>query len=370
MSAKTVKKENAARLRTFFDSLAAKGLGGAVLDRRDDYFYLSGYTGSDAVLVLSVKAGKGWLITDSRYTEEAEKTAPGIEVLEWRDGFAAFTGRLLKKLRLKKVGYTPNSMTAAFFAGMKAEAGGVTEWRDVGSMLSLQRAVKSASEIAAMRAALACAEAAFKKSRRRWKVGMTEIEVKNDLEWEMKRLGAESTSFETIVAVGANASLPHAHAGNRKIQAGKMLLIDFGAQLNRYCSDLTRTLWPGGDIPAVWRKRYQAVLEAQQAGIDRIKAGVPTTNPYAGAVEVFKKYGLAEKFTHSLGHGIGLVVHEVPRLSAIDTNILTEGFIVTVEPGVYFPGSGGIRVEEMVLVGKDGATILSSLPKRLEDAVF
>ncbi len=357
------------RLEKLYDCLASLGLDGAVLDRRDDIFYFSGYTGSDSIALLSAKKRKGWLITDSRYTEEAENTAPGLETTLWRGGFGSFIGGRLRALKMKEIAYTPATMTVSFFNEMNGEAGGKIKWQDIGREIGNFRAVKSKAEVAAMQVALTCAEQAFLAAKKRWKIGMTEVEVKNDLEWEMRKRGAQDTAFETIVAVGANASLPHAHAGNRKLTGGKMLLIDFGAQVNRYNSDLTRTMWLG-EIPKVWQKRYCAVLAAQQAGIDAIRAGVPGSVPDRAARDVFAKQKLEQYFTHSLGHGVGLAVHEEPRLARISTRPLEAGNIVTVEPGVYFPGSGGIRVEEMTLVEKSGVRVLSTLPKQLEDAVL
>ena len=148
-----------------------------------------------------------------------------------------------------------------------------------------------------------------------------------------------------------------------------MLLVDFGAILGRYCSDLTRTLW-AGYIPAAWKKRYLAVLEAQQAGIDAIRAGAFGKTVHQKAVDVFVRHGLADRFTHGLGHGVGLAVHENPRLSPAYAKPLAAGNVVTLEPGVYFPGSGGIRTEDMALWTEDGAEILRSLPKSLDSAVF
>ncbi len=362
-------REHEKRLARFLAALAARGLDGAVLDRRADCHYFTGYTGSDAAAVFSVKSGKGWLVTDSRYREEAEKTAPGMNVTLWKGGFAASVGKLVKKLRLKTVGHTPASMTAAFYFAMKKEAPGAASWPDVDADIFALRAVKSPAETAAVRAALGCQERAFLAARKRWRVGMTETEVKNDLEWAMRREGADDASFETIVAVGANASLAHAHAGQRRIQAGKMLLIDFGAVRDRYCSDLTRTVW-AGDIPAVWRKRYLAVLEAQRAGIEAIRAGVRGKAVHEKAEAALGRCGLADRFMHGLGHGVGLAVHESPRLSPAYDKPLAAGNIVTVEPGVYFPGAGGIRVEDMVLATEDGAEVLSSLPKDVESVVF
>lgn len=363
------RNETAARLEAFCQGLSARGIGGAVLDRRDDQFYFTGYTGSDAVLVLSTKKGRGCLVTDARYTEEAEKTAPGLEVVTWKGGFAQFVGKLLAKHRFRKVAYTPNSMTAAFYQGMSGNAARVTEWEDADPEIVGRRAVKSPSEIAAIARAIACAEAAFTASRKRWKIGMSESEVKNDLEWEMRLRGAEDAAFETIVAVGPNASLPHAHAGARRIAPGKMILIDFGARVDRYNSDLTRTLWPDS-IPAAWLKRYRTVLSAQQAGIAAVGAGRQGRAPDAEARAVFARRKMEKFFTHSLGHGVGLAVHEEPRLSRLSAKELVAGNVVTVEPGLYFPGSGGIRIEDMVLVEENGCRMLSSLSKNAEDMVF
>lgn len=363
------KKEHAARLERLLDTMAGAGIGAVILDRRDDYYYYTGFTGSDSLALFHVKSRRGWLITDSRYIEEAAQTAPGLEVLVWRRTFPGFVGDLVRKLRTKHVGYTPTSMTAAFYAGLSAAAPGVKSWSRVEEAIAAQRAVKSKAEIAAMEKALACAEGAFLASRKRWKIGMTEVDVKNDLEWEMRKRGAEDTAFETIVAVGANASLPHAHAGTRRVQAGKMLLIDFGARVNRYNSDLTRTLW-ADRVPPAWKKRYLTVLAAQQAGIAAIRAGADGSAAHNEAMRVFTEAGLGDRFTHGLGHGVGLAVHEEPRLNAAYKKPLEPGNIVTVEPGVYLPGSGGIRVEDMAVVEKGGCRIISTLPKNVDSLVF
>lgn len=361
--------ETGLRLTQFLAALAQSGFNAVILDNRDDIFYFTGYTGSDAVALFSVKSGKGWLITDSRYLEEAQKTTSGAEILIWKEGFSSYVGKMLKKTRAKKVGYTPGTLTAAFWQGMRSQTAAVSEWVDVWPEITALRSVKSPGEISLMRTALACAQQAFLTAKKRWRVGMTETELKNDLEWEMRRLGAQDASFETIVAVAANASLPHAHSGDRKLAPGKMVLIDFGARVNRYCSDLTRTLWPES-IPAVWRKRYQAVLDAQAAGIAAICAGVRADVPYKKTVAELNNMKIGDKFTHSLGHGIGLAVHEFPRLAPHNRQPLVAGNIVTAEPGVYFPGAGGIRTEDMVLVEEEGAQVLSSLPKSLDDAVL
>ncbi|MCD7896170.1 MAG: Xaa-Pro peptidase family protein [Planctomycetaceae bacterium] len=349
--------------------LAALRCGAAVLTRSEDCFYYTGYTGEDAVVLVAARSGKTWLLTDPRYREEAERSARDCEVVMWKGSPASHAGGILRKLRVKSVGITANHMTVQFLSTLQTAAPAVGTPEDVSPLISRQRAVKSAGEIRAMREALACAETSFRTARARWKTGMTEADVKNDLEWEMRRNGASGTAFDTIVASGANASLPHAHAGKRKVAAGKMLLIDFGARLGHCNSDLTRTLWPG-DIPPVWKKRYAAVLAAQLAAIAAIGPGVHGADVHRLAVDVFSKTGLAGYFTHGLGHGVGLVVHEDPRLSPSWDKPLAPGHIVTVEPGVYFPGSGGIRTEDMVLVTAKGREVLSSLGKDLDSMVI
>lgn len=366
---KKSRPEIAARLERFFNVLERGELDGALLDQRDDIHYFTGYSGSDAVLLLAAGRRRGWLITDSRYREEAEASAPGVETVIWKNGFAAFVGKAIRRHRLCKLGHTPASLSLAFFEAMRVESGFAVSWRSVGPDIAALRAIKDATEVAAIGAALRCAEDAFTAARKRWRVGMTEREVKNDLEWEMRARGAEDAAFETIVAAGANASLPHAHAGEGKIRPGKMLLIDFGARVGRYNSDLTRTLWPGA-IPGVWAKRLQVVLAAQRAGIEAVAAGVPRARPENAARRVMAEAGLEEFFIHSLGHGVGLAVHEEPRLGRKAMGVLAAGNVVTAEPGLYFPGAGGIRIEDMVLVTESGARVLSSLPREPESLVF
>ncbi|MDR3078097.1 MAG: aminopeptidase P family N-terminal domain-containing protein, partial [Planctomycetota bacterium] len=200
---KTAKTDiRSVRLESLFRLLERLGLDGAVLDDRDDLFYFTGYTGSDAAAVFSLARRRGWLVTDDRYREEAEQSAPSLETIIWRDGFASRVGLTLAKLGLRKAGHTPASLRLAFFQALR-RAAEVGSWRDLGPGIGSLRAVKDAGEVAAMEKALACAEAAFRAARKRWRAGMLEMEIKNDLEWEMRRRGADDAAFETIVAAGA-----------------------------------------------------------------------------------------------------------------------------------------------------------------------
>jgi len=197
---------------------------------------------------------------------------------------------------------------------------------------------------------------------------MTELEIKAELEYLALRHGAESMSFPTIVAIGANSSLPHAQAGKNRLKAGVPLLIDFGVFADGYASDLTRTLFLG-KIPAFWRVHYQTVLDAQSAGIAAIKAGISGKIPDAAARQVFRRAGVEEYFIHSLGHGFGLEIHEAPRLSRFAGELPLDS-VVTVEPGLYFPGKGGIRIEDDVRVRAERGEVFSHLPKQLSDCVI
>jgi Xaa-Pro aminopeptidase len=270
-------------------------------------------------------------------------------------------------MRLRRVGYAPETLTVAAFETIRSAAGSVAFHR-AGEIAARLRAVKSPWEIRRIRRAVRCAEEAFESVRGRIRPGMTEADLRLDLEWEMRRRGAEDAAFETIVAAGTNASRPHAHAGGRKLRPGGLVLVDWGARLGGYASDLTRVLFLGS-IPPLWRRRYEHLLAAQRAGIDAIAPGVAARAADAAARERLAGEGLAKWFAHGLGHGLGLAVHEGPRLSPRDERTLWPGNVVTVEPGLYFPGKGGLRLEDDVLVTKTGRSVLSRLPRDLEWAV-
>ncbi len=353
------------RLEALRRALRRARLGGLLLTRTEDIRYVSGFTGTDATLV--VTRGRVCLVTDGRFTEEAEASAPLAETVLWTKGLYSHTGELIRRMRLRRVGYAPETLSVAAFETVRSGAGGVS-FRQAGEIAAKLRAVKSPWEIRRIRRAVRCAEEAFEAVRGRVRPGMTEADLRLDLEWEMRRRGAEDVAFETIVAAGSNASLPHAHAGRRKLRTGGMVLVDWGARVGGYASDLTRVLFLGS-IPPLWRRRYGHLLAAQQAAIDAVGPGVTGRESDAAAREYLAREGLAERFAHGLGHGLGLAVHEGPRLSPRDERTLRPGNVVTVEPGLYFPGRGGLRLEDDVLVTQTGRTVLSRLPRDLEWAV-
>jgi Xaa-Pro aminopeptidase len=226
------------------------------------------------------------------------------------------------------------------------------------------RTVKDAEEVARIRAAAELADAALERTLQDGLGGRTERAVALALEHEMLRLGAERASFETIVAHGAHGALPHAVPREVEIAPGSLVTIDWGAQLDGYCSDCTRT-YAVGEPGERAREVYELVLRAQQAGLDAVRAGVSGREADAVARGLIEAAGYGERFGHGLGHGVGLEIHEAPRLSKTSDATLAAGQVVTVEPGVYLPGELGVRIEDLVLVTPDGCELLDGLPKQL-----
>ncbi len=355
-------REVTARVKRFKELLAVSGIAAALVTRKSDVRYFSGFTGDDSCLLLTKR--QDYLITDGRYVEEAKNTTRLYEVVTWKDHPAAFAAELLPGT-IKKIGICDNHLTVHWH---KKLLGAGLNTVPLDSVIANIREQKSAWEVDKIRDSLKAVESAFREFKSRIKVGMTEKELKLELEFLMYRQGVEAPSFDTIVAEGENASLPHAHAGERCIAQGSILLIDFGGIIDGYCSDLTRTLFIG-DVSDQWRERYELVLQAQQAGMAVIKAGAETKSSDIAAREVFAAAGVEENYLHSLGHGVGMDIHELPRLSKKAAGKLPAGAVVTVEPGLYYPGFGGIRIEDMVLVERSGVRVLSTLEKDLESAV-
>lgn len=362
----TPRREIETRLENLRGALRREKAGGYLVSDPADVRYFSGFTGGDSLLLVTGR--KQWLLTDSRYLEEGAASAPAFETLQWKKGLAAFTGELARKARLRTLLFRDSHLNVRFFTELKKEARGV-KLVPAGAVVLGLRAVKSAWEIERLRAAARVAEAAFRETKKRIRPGVTETEIRLDLEWGMRRRGASDAAFEIIVAADANASLPHAHAGERKAKRGGLVLIDFGARLAGYNSDLTRVVFLDS-IPPLWRKRYNLVLAAQQAGLEAISAGVGCAAADAAARRVFEAEGCAEYFGHSLGHGIGLSVHEAPTVGRRAKDLLEPGMVVTVEPGLYYPAQGGIRIEDMALVSEAGAKVLTDLEKDIDSAVI
>ncbi len=354
------------RVKRIRKSLRDNKVSAAVITSKSSVHYFSGFSGTDAFLLITQKSLT--LFSDSRYTEEAERSAPLFRFVLWRKHPTLSIGKIIKGKKIKKVLFEENSITQDFYAKLVAVAKD-TMFVQGGRCINKIRDIKSKYELRLIKKALRIAEASLLTTIKKIKIGMLETEISLELEYAMRKNGAEGIAFPTIVAIDSNSSLPHAHPGKKKIKGGSILLIDWGARYGFYNSDLTRTLFVDS-IPKIWNCKYLRVLEAQQLAISKIKAGVLANEVDAIARDCLKQDGLDEFFSHSLGHGVGIDIHERPTLSKINSKPLNEGEVITVEPGVYFPGKGGIRIEDMVVVRKNKAEVLSCLPRDLNQIVI
>jgi Xaa-Pro aminopeptidase len=326
-------------------------------DAMADVAWLTGFSGSSGIAVVGAETRA--LVTDFRYTTRAAETVPGLFRI------VDATGEIIAELAgllAGRVGIDPAKTSVESHGKLlEAVADGVEIVAVEGLVADLRR-VKDEAEIAAIAAAAELADEVYAGIEEDGLVGRTEREVALAAEARMRELGAEGPSFATIVAAGPNAALPHAVPGEREIGAGEYVIVDMGAIVDGYCSDCTRTLVDGEPDPAQ-RGVYELVLSAQQAGLDAIREGVGGRAADAIAREVIASAGYGERFGHGLGHGVGIEVHEPPRLSKRSDDILRAGEVVTVEPGVYVPSEFGVRIEDLVVVTTDGHRNLSSRPK-------
>lgn len=323
--------------------------------------YLTGFTGSNGALFLT--AGKAILFTDPRYTLQASHET-NCEVRIQTGPLYPGIVKNLRRLRPGRLGFEKSQIAYYAWDYLTRESQSRYTLVPVDGLIEKQRMVKSEAEIALIRESVNLNSQAYARALKRVKTGMRESELAAEIDFQMRRLGASGTAFETIVATGAHSALPHARPGETRIETNQLLLIDMGASRQGYTSDMTRTVFVGKDSP-VWRKRYKAVLEAQLASIAAIRDGVKSVKVDAAGRQVLKRYGLDKQFTHSTGHGLGLEIHEAPRLGKRDKNVLRAGMVVTVEPGIYLEGQGGIRIEDTVLVTATGCEVLTPTSKEL-----
>lgn len=323
--------------------------------------YLSGFKGSAGSLLITQQ--HAILSTDFRYWEQATQQAPDFTVYQAKGRAQDFLPGLIEAAGSpKRIGFESGTITVAQFEIMKAALPKV-KWVKTNGLIEQVRWVKDADEIAQTRRAIDLAEAAFAEVTARLEPGMTEAQIAWELEVHMRTHGATGLAFDTIVASGPNAALPHYHAGQRPIREGEPITIDWGAELDGYRSDLTRTIVLG-EPDAKFREVYDIVLKAQLNAINNIKANITGKEADAFARDIIVAAGYGEYFGHSLGHGVGLATHEGPRASWLaEEERLPIGALITVEPGIYIPEWGGVRIEDMIVVKDDGVEVLSHLPK-------
>ena len=331
-----------------------------------DYFYLTGFTGADSAALITPRDVH--ILTDGRFLEEIKEEVHWAKVSVRKHSLNEEIARVCGERKIRRLGVQPELLTLADQKDLKKRIKGLRLVPAPG-IVTQPRKHKSEAELVAMGRAIKVAEDGFRAMIETIRPGQTELEIAARLEYEMKRRGASGPAFNTICAEGPNAAKPHAVPGKRKIKKGSMILVDWGARVGGYNSDLTRVLFVGS-IPPKIREIYAVALEAQLAAIAAIRPGARMCDVDAVARKIIVDADFGKQFTHGLGHGLGLEVHEAPSLSWRSQEQLEAGMVVTVEPGIYLPGVGGVRIEDDVLVTAGGRRVLTHLPKSLDAMVI
>jgi Xaa-Pro aminopeptidase len=327
--------------------------------------YITGFDGSNAQILIE-KDGEVTLFTDPRYKLHAGRVFPGkVVIVKSRSSLAHASLQLAIKRKHKRIGFERLHLNYAEYQMISEKLPLGVELVPSGGDIEKQRMVKDGVELNAIRKAVATCSAAFDAASKKVRIGMTETELATEIDYQQRRRGASGYAFETIVAFGERTALPHAHPGSAKLANDAIILVDTGARQDGYTSDMTRMLSIGSKIGTRLKELYKAVLESQLAAIGTIREGVPAHKVDQTARSVLKTHGLDQYFVHSTGHGLGLEIHEAPSLRKKDKTPLAAGMVITVEPGVYVEGVGGIRIEDTVLVTKTGFEILTPTRKDL-----
>jgi len=321
--------------------------------------YLSDFDGSNGLLLLT--PSETHFFTDPRYEIAAKQNISG-KVHVVKGPLVAAVAQVVKRKRLRRIGFESGWTEYDAFLRLKETLPPSASLVPIGRIIEERRMIKSPAEIDIIRRSVNLNSEAYSRVLRRIRPGVRELDIAAEIEFQMKVLGAEKPAFDTIVAAGPRAALPHAHPGPYRLEPNELLLIDMGASLQGYCSDMTRTIHLGTP-PKRIREMYRAVLEAQLAGIAAVRPGVTAGKVDAAARKVLKKHKLDKAFVHSTGHGLGLEIHEPPRLGRKDPTRLEAGMAITIEPGAYIEGLAGIRIEDTVLVTESGCEVLTPSSK-------
>lgn len=355
------------RLKALRERLAHLKLDAILLTHAADIAYLTNFGGHDSVALVTANAVT--VITDGRYEEEVATNAPQARAIIRTKTLTEAVAAALTRLRLSRVGFETNFVTFGFIEGIKRQLradGNSIKLQPLPDLMLTLRRVKDADEVERTRVAIHNAQDAFDKVIRKVRPGTTEGAIAGDLIRAMRATGASDAAFEPIVAAGAHGSLPHYRPDATKLENDSSLLVDWGATVNGYRSDLTRVVFLGKVHPKM-EEIYKIVLEANEAVIGSLRAGLNCKAVDGIARKLIKKAGYGDRFNHGLGHGLGRDIHEEPRLHYLkDKDHLEPGNIVTVEPGIYLPGLGGVRIEDDVLITENGCEVLTSLDKSFD----
>jgi Xaa-Pro aminopeptidase len=347
------------RLEKVRSTLIDQDLDAVLVGEPHNRRYLSGFTGSAGWSLIT--ADRAILATDFRYHEQVQRQAPEFELAKIKTRFSKVLPEFLAELGVQRLGFESQYLTVDELQTLSGSTPDV-EWVPLKDTVETLRAIKDRTEIEALRRSAALNDAAFAHLMEIIQPGMTELEVAWQIESYLRTHGASKVSFDIIVAAGPNGALPHARPSDHRIQAGEPIVIDMGCILAGYCSDMTRTLCLG-EPESTYLEVWNLVLEAQEAALTGIRAGLTGREADALARDPIQAAGYGEQFGHSLGHGVGLAVHEKPRASSLSEETLATNMSLTVEPGIYLPGKFGVRIEDLVIVEAEGIQNLTATPK-------
>ena len=351
------------KLQTY---MKENGLDAMLVGSEANRMYLSGFTGSNAMLLITLDE-MPIIVTDFRYIEQVGKQCPDFKCIDQaQKGALGTVFEEAKNMQLKKIGFEAEHTSFSTYEVLQKAEG--IEWVPTKNVVERFRQIKEEAELEKLAKAESIGDLAFKAIipfiEKRWKEGLTENEVALEIERVMRQNGATGTSFNTIVASGAKSSLPHAVPGDEPLKKGDFVVMDFGCIYEGYCSDMTRTVVIG-EASEKHKEIYETVLEAQRRALEGAKAGLKGKEVDALARDYIASKGYGDYFGHGLGHSVGIEIHENPRFSMAEEQVIEEGMVITVEPGIYLPGFGGVRIEDMVAITKEGIKNFTHSPKEL-----
>jgi Xaa-Pro aminopeptidase len=357
-----LRMDYAGRQKQFQQTLIDQELDGFVVTHPANLRYLCGYSGSNGLLLFL--AGRRVFFTDGRYTQQAREEVKGARAVIARGPLLTDAAKIVGKMNSAAIGFESDRTTVATAAQMKELVHRRIEWKPTSGLIMRQRMIKDSEELKFIRDAVRLGAKVYQQAVKSIRPGTREVEVAGKLEFAARQAGADGMSFETIVAAGKRGALPHGRASGQPMPRRGFVVVDSGVILRGYCSDMTRTVHIG-TVGRVERQWYETVLEAQLVGIAAVRPGIAAGEVDDAVRAVLRKAKLDRHFTHSTGHGVGLEIHEPPRLGKKQTERLAPGMVVTIEPGIYVPGKGGIRIEDMVVVTKNGCEVLTPVTKEL-----
>lgn len=349
------------RLERLFSKLKSSGLDAFLVTFLPHIRYLSNFSGSNALCLIT--QDRHVFLTDGRYREQAPKEVQGFHIIVSQKSLLEELSRRKLLLGLRRIGIDANSITISQLKNLR-KLFPRTRFVPSTAIIDELVAVKDKTEIHAIKEAAQITDLVFHSVLKRIKEGVRELDIAAEISYLHRTYGAEADAFEPIVASGKRGALPHARASAKKLRRGELVTLDFGCRFNGYHSDLTRTV-AVGRVGKEEKKIYRVVLEAQKRGIEAAVAGAKVKAVDRSARRYIKEQGYGKFFNHSLGHGLGLQVHEMPRVSGSSKETLLEGNVITIEPGIYVPGLGGVRIEDDIVVRNGSCEVLTTSPKEL-----